>query len=103
MMPPDEPRPEDETGTEVTIPAFQTGGRVERTGIALVHEGEYIMPAPDSEAVISSGSGGMSAGTTINYYFPVQVEMVGSLSDTHMQRIAEHVYDGLQTALDSMT
>jgi hypothetical protein len=102
-MTPDELQPEDETATQMTVPAFQTGGRVERTGIALVHEGEYIMPAPGSEAAIAPDSGGMVAGTTINYHFPIQVEMVGSLSDEHMQRIAQHVYDGLQTALDSMT
>ena len=43
--------PEDDES--VVMPGFATGGRVERTGIALVHEGEYIVPQPGSEAMIS--------------------------------------------------
>ncbi|MEU5261572.1 hypothetical protein [Amycolatopsis sp. NPDC021455] len=28
----------------------------------------------------------------VNYYFPVRVEVVGTLSDVEVQRIAEHVF-----------
>ena len=29
---------------EMTLPAFKKGGRVKRTGKAIVHKGEYILP-----------------------------------------------------------
>jgi hypothetical protein len=83
----------------ISIPAFQSGGRVERTGMALVHEGEYIYPAPDSEALITSDSEGMQGNQVINYYFPVEVEIVGTLSNSEMQRVAQYVYDELTSAL----
>jgi len=37
----------------------------------------------------------------INYYFPVEIEVVGSLSTTEMVRLAEYVYDELTDALQS--
>jgi hypothetical protein len=78
-----------------TVPGFATGGRVERTGIALVHEGEYIVPQAGSEAVISPEDG----SAVINYYFPVQVEVVGTLPDTEVQRVAAYVFDQLDREL----
>jgi hypothetical protein len=90
--------PEEETGALAIMPSFQFGGRVERTGIALVHEGEYIAPAPGSEAVISPGrTDSLSEGTT--WTFPVEVEVVGELSEDHLQAVAKHVFDELDIAL----
>ncbi|MEJ3748615.1 hypothetical protein WEI85_35710 [Actinomycetes bacterium KLBMP 9797] len=77
------------------MPAFQDGGRVDRTGIALVHEGEYIVPAPGSDAVITPGW----PGGQVTYTFPVEVEVVGQLSETQLRRVAEYVFDELDTAL----
>lgn len=96
--------PEDEgafTGEvpELVVPAFQTGGRVERTGIALVHEGEYIMPAPGSEAQISGD--GLSDGSVVNYYFPVEIEIIGTLSDEQIRRVSNYVFDELTRELAS--
>lgn len=85
----------------VVVPGFQAGGRVEQTGIALVHEGEYIYPAPGSEARISPDMQGMAGGQVINYYFPVEIVMVGTLSDAEMQRVVDCVSDALTTALES--
>ncbi|WP_432828770.1 hypothetical protein [Dactylosporangium sp. CA-092794] len=85
---------EDSYGLE--LPAYAAGGRVERTGIALVHEGEYIVPAAGSEAMISSGA---AEGTVVNFYFPVQVEVVGCLPDEEVQRVAEHVFAELDREL----
>ncbi len=69
--------------------------RVERTGIALVHEGEYIVPQPGSEAVLApSGAGGV-----VNYYFPVRVEVVGTLPDDEVRRVAGYVFDQLDQEL----
>ena len=83
----------------ISVPAFQSGGRVERTGIALVHEGEYIYPSPGSEALITSDTEGMQGSQVINYYFPVEVEIVGTLSNSEMQRVAQYGYDELTSAL----
>ena len=80
---------------------FQAGGRVERTGLALVHEGEYVVPALGSEAIITPSSQGMSNGQVINFYFPVEVEIVGELGEAEMQRISRYVFEELVTALNS--
>jgi len=81
----------------VAVPAFQAGGRVERTGIALVHEGEYVVPAPGSEAVL----GPVAGGTVVTYTFPVEVEVVGGLGEEHLRAVARHVFDELDDALRS--
>ncbi|HYQ62568.1 hypothetical protein [Actinophytocola sp.] len=80
----------------VVVPGFAVGGRVERTGIALVHEGEYIVPQPGSEAVISPDGGGV-----VNYYFPVQIEVVGSLPAAEVARVADHVFSELDRELNT--
>ena len=87
-----------EDGTEenaLPVPGFAAGGRVERTGIALVHEGEYIVPQPGSAAVITPEH----RTGEINYYFPVTVEVVGSLSDDEVRRVAEYVFTELDREL----
>ncbi|MER5708330.1 hypothetical protein ACIGW7_36535 [Streptomyces sp. NPDC053253] len=80
------------------IDAFAAGGRVDRTGLALVHEGEYIVPAAGSEAVVSHRTG---TGTVVHYHFPVEVEVIGDLGDHHVQRIADHVFAELDRELGS--
>lgn len=81
------------------VPDFHAGGRVERTGIALVHEGECITLCPDAEAQIASDGG--ADGVVINYYFPVEIEVVGALSDEQVRRVSECVFDELARELDS--
>jgi hypothetical protein len=81
----------------LAVPAFQAGGRVERTGIALVHEGEYVVPAPGSAAVL----GPVAATSTVTYTFPVEVEVVGALGEEHLRAVARHVFDELDDALRS--
>jgi hypothetical protein len=58
---------------------FQSGGFVKETGLAVVHEGEYIMPAPGSEAVIEPAQ--MMTQGVVNYHFPVEVVMTRALSE----------------------
>jgi hypothetical protein len=50
-------------GVESSIPAYASGGYVPETGIALLHAGEYVVPASDVET-ISTGS----RGDTYNSY-----------------------------------
>ncbi len=33
------------------------------------------------------------------YSFPVEIEVVGELGDEHLHRLADHVFDSLDTAL----
>jgi hypothetical protein len=79
----------------INIPEFQTGGRVRETGLALVHEGESIMPAQGSEAVIESAQ--MSG--VINYYFPVEIVIVGSLPEEEREAIEARIWEKLHEAL----
>jgi hypothetical protein len=85
-------------GGVAAVPGFATGGRVDRTGLALVHEGEYIMPAQGSEAEIHA-LGGELQGTAVAYHFPIEVEMIGSLGADHKRQLAEYVFAELDAAL----
>ncbi len=91
----------DEDELSVGVPGFLSGGRVDRTGIALVHEGEYIMPAPGSEALIASGTGGLDGGPVINYYFPVEIEVIGSLSEEQIRLVADYAFSAIEAELAS--
>jgi hypothetical protein len=71
------------------VPSFASGGRVERTTLALVHEGEYVSASP------------AGASQAISLTFPVEIEVIGELTDAHKQAVAEYVYDQLDTALRS--
>jgi hypothetical protein len=89
---------EPDIGGVAVVPGFDRGGRVERTGIALVHEGEYVVPAPGSGAVISPVGAGPS-GPQATWSFPVEIEVVGGLSEEHLRVVARHVFDELDVAL----
>jgi hypothetical protein len=102
---PDQPSPPNDAAGEqsglIGLPGFATGGRVDRTGIALVHQGEYILPAPGSEAVITPAGDAASAGQVINYFFPIEVEVVGVLNERQLKQVASHVFAELHSELDS--
>lgn len=76
--------------------------RVERTGIALVHEGELVVPAPDAAATLAPASAGPHDGpddaTEVHYWFPVQVEVVG-LTGPAADDVVARVLDELATEL----
>jgi hypothetical protein len=72
--------------------------RVKETGIALVHEGEYIMPAPGSEAALEPA---MASGGMVNYYFPVEIVIVGALSEQEREAIENRIWEKLHDALIS--
>ena len=63
--------------------------RVKRTGIALVHEGELVLPAGGSEAaadIVASDD-----RVTVNYYFPVEVEVrVGDSNAGEAQSLVDN-------------
>ncbi len=74
------------------------GDRVERTGIALVHEGEFIVPAAGSEALLTPVTG---SGPVVNYYFPVEVELVGDVDAAVVNRVVARVFAELDRELSS--
>ncbi|HKO43860.1 MAG TPA: hypothetical protein VJU84_11340 [Pyrinomonadaceae bacterium] len=90
----------DEEDSGLRIPAFQAGGLVRETGIALVHEGEFIMPAPGSEATIEPAE--MSTQGEVNYYFPVEVVIVGSLPEAEREAIEARIWERLNDALERL-
>lgn len=84
-------------GDSLNVPTYQTGGYVRETGIALVHEGEYIMPASGSEADIEPVA---MDNQVINYYFPVEIVIVGNLSEEEREAIETRVWEHLSDALE---
>ena len=80
-------------------PGTETGTRVERTGIALVHQGEYIVPAAGSAAELAQGQA--TGGPDIHYFFPVEIELVGELDDAMGGRVAAQVFAELDRELSS--
>lgn len=90
-------------GGEVTVGAFATGGRVRETGIALVHEGEYILPAPGAEAGLDPATlAAGSAPTEVRYSFPVRVVYAGGLRDDERRALEEGIWEQLLEALQRM-
>jgi hypothetical protein len=71
--------------------------RVRRTGLALVHEGELVLPAAGSEAEAERVAD--DARAVVHYHFPVEIEVVGAgavvdadrLADLALARLAEHL------------
>jgi hypothetical protein len=93
--------PNDFESDEMEVPMFQSGGFVKETGLALVHEGEYIMPAPGSEAEM--GPAHMTGQGVINYYFPVEVVIVGSLPEEERAALEARIWESLGGALERMS
>ena len=71
--------------------------RVRRTGIALVHQGEVILPAPGAEAVLERGAdrGG------VHYHFPVEIEIIAGAEAIDTDALAERVLARLSHGLDA--
>jgi hypothetical protein len=61
--------------------------RIARTGIALVHEGELILPAAGSEA---EGERALAdSRAVVQYRFPVEVEVRAGGADVDVDAIAD--------------
>ncbi len=77
----------------ITVPTFQIDGQAGRTATA----GQQASLPAD----IGTAQDNTPQGQVINYYFPIEVEIIGTLNESHMQQVAEYVYDELITALQS--
>lgn len=76
------------------------GRRVRQTGIALVHEGEYIVPAPGAEAELEPVA--EAAASVTNYYFPIELIVVGSLPEEEQAALEERIWERLGDALERL-
>jgi hypothetical protein len=61
-------------------------------------EVDRVLPASGQEprVVLEADIAGASV---INYYFPVQVEVIGQLDETQMKTVADYVFDQLNAEL----
>ncbi len=84
------------------IAGAPTGGiaRVTHTGIALVHEGELIVPAQGSEAQADQVA--EDERTIVQYYFPVEIEVRDSSGAADPDAVAELVLRRLTKGLESV-
>ncbi|BCB74861.1 hypothetical protein GCM10022251_53940 [Phytohabitans flavus] len=81
------------------VEATGRGARVLRTGIALVHEGELILPAAGSAAQAEQVLEDERA--VVHYHFPVQIEVRGAVAvdvDELVDRALRRLAQGLEGA-----
>ena len=71
--------------------------RVVETGIALVHEGELVLPAAGDEAEAMRVAD--DARTAIHYHFPVEIEVRGAPEPADPHQIAALIFDRLARRL----
>ncbi len=71
--------------------------RVLETGIALVHEGELVLPAAGSEAQAELVAD--DARAVIEYHFPVEIEVRGEGQSIDLSEITRYVYERLARRL----
>jgi hypothetical protein len=76
------------------------GTRVRRTGIALVHEGELILPAAGSEAELEPSGG--EAGGVAQYVFPVEVEVLAPPEPLDVQEIVDATLAQLASSIEAL-
>jgi hypothetical protein len=82
-----EPEDREETGAK----------RVLQTGIALVHEGELVLPAAGSEAQAERVADDTRA--VIHYHFPVEIEVRAGGERVDANEIATLVFERLSRRL----
>jgi hypothetical protein len=89
----------DETDEQSAEPMDLGAARVVRTGIALVHEGELVLPAAGSEAQahrVEEDSRGV-----IQYFFPVEIEVRAAPDAVDMDALVERALRRLARGLES--
>lgn len=74
--------------------------RVTETGIALVHEGELILPADGSEARLEDA--GTGSATVIQYVFPVEIEVRSIGTEVDPDEILDATLDALVEGLAAL-
>lgn len=67
---------------------------VDEAGLALLHKGDKVVAAEDSQAVLSTRPGGHVA-----YHFPIHVVVVGDLEEETKCEIENRIWAKLNSAL----
>lgn len=75
------------------------GAVVTDTGIALVHEGEFIYAAAGSEAEVAVAE--MDARLSVNIHLPVIIEVVGQWNDADLERTVDETLRRLRRAVEA--
>lgn len=76
------------------------GARVLRTGIALVHQGELVLPAAGSEAQAERALHDDRA--VVTYHFPVEIEVRGPVQGPDADTVADLTLGRLTRGLEGM-
>lgn len=76
------------------------GARVLKTGIALVHEGELVLPAAGSEAQAAMVLADERA--VVNFYFPVEIEVRGAARAADTRQIDERTLRRASRAVENL-
>ena len=71
------------------------GSVVRETGLALVHQGEQIVAPQNARASIERSSDGL----VVNYYFPIEIIIAGSLPEAEREAIEARVWEILSDAI----
>jgi len=74
--------------------------RVRRTGIALVHAGELILPAAGSEAQADRVEA--DERNTIHYYFPVEIEVRTTPATVDIDDVVQQTLNRLAAQIENM-
>lgn len=74
--------------------------RVKRTGIALVHEGELVLPAAGSEAAAEIVA--HEDRITVNYYFPVEIEVRGPSEVEDSRRLIQQALRNFVNGIENI-
>lgn len=75
------------------------GGLVTETGVALVEQGEMIVPAPGSRAQVELARA--DAGTEVHIHLPVVVEVVGRSDERELERTVDETLRRLRIAIEA--
>jgi hypothetical protein len=67
---------------------------VRKSGLVVVHEGETIKAAEDSQAALETRSGAQT-----HYHFPIEVLMIGDVGEEVKCEIEARIWDKLNSAL----
>ncbi len=74
--------------------------RVRRTGIALVHEGELVLPAAGSE--VQAERVAEDERSVIQYYFPVEIEVRAAPDPPDLEAIVQETLRRLARGLGGL-
>jgi hypothetical protein len=90
----------DSTGRNLSGSTGARAARIRRTGLALVHEGELVLPAAGSEAAAELVA--RDDRVTVNYYFPVEIEVSAAGEPADPRPAVEHALRSFARGIDNL-